>query len=215
MKKYFYLVNLLFCLILSACLTQPTAIAPNNDNLDTTDWLTYSDEDAEYSFQYPPKGRFVVTKDGYLNFDDTRLVFVINNQAIAIETLVLENVDGLPLNDFIRTTNAILLPQPNDIWPVAEAEPYLTSITTQNNLNAIEVEQSKATWPLTGICRYVTYIAHQDLVILIRICPGGRNPLDDDWYPDQEAMAIYQEILNSVTLTAHSPVTYYQKGATQ
>lgn len=200
MKRLFYLISLLWGVILTACLTQPTAVTSNVNPPETADWLTYTNEYGGYTFQYPPDVRFSEVKSGENQLGYSYMVFVVEKTAINIEISTLKNPNQLLLSDFIRTEKAVQFLQPSDKWPVPEAEPYLKATKIQDNLEIIEVEQSKATWPLTRVCRYMTYIAHQDLVITVSICPGGRNPLDDDWYPPQEAIIIYRKILDSIVL---------------
>jgi hypothetical protein len=165
------------------------------------DWLSYTNGDVGYSIRYPPDVATFRTLPGqYHRISDE--VIIAPGGDHHVKVFVLRNLDELPLDEFVLTAQAIPFDNVySDDWPTTSYQEFITPVKVAGGYPALRVQRSEGdrtagTYPLTVYCKYLTYVSHNDAVILFLICPNNRSPRNLE--PDEALVEIYNRITNSI-----------------
>ncbi len=163
-----------------------------------TDWLTYADTEAGYSFQYPPDSHFFRGKATDEKFNYVYMVLKIGGKLSndEVEFFVLENPEQLSIDAFVQTKRAVRFLQPEDKWPSESYADYAKPLNIAE-YSALRIERSVVTWPLTRICKYATYVPHGKLVVVVKLCPSV-EVADGDYEPNPLGVELYNKILDTL-----------------
>lgn len=168
------------------------------------DWLTFVDPVAGYSFRYPPNARVGGGPDGSSGYTLAFLLLRHDNGGEIVEFFTLDNPERLSLEEFVQTEQAILYAEPTEAWRRGGWS-YLTRPLDVAGGQALLVRQGEATWPLTGVCQQVVYVAHEDRVVAAKLCPG--QPVWEAGYvAPSQTEDLYYQVLDTLEFLSNNPL---------
>jgi hypothetical protein len=171
-------------------------------------WTLYHYPQAGLSFYYPPDVRFYspwdpntpATPVDFSQVHVISLAYLVHSpegQPESMEFYLLSNPEHWPLDDFIVAHSTGLLAEPDAALPREDVLRNATRFEVQGQ-TAIRLSQSESTLPLTGLGKYITFIASGDWVMTVSLGTGGRNPTVMGWEPTPTGQQIYDAIIATV-----------------
>ena len=166
-----------------------------------SEWVTYTDPEAGYSFEYHPDFVIQAGRNAKERFDHVfiNLRFVVNDRPRGDIVLiaVLENPERLPLDRFLKTEHALYYSQLDPAWVETDIHRYAKPLSIAGR-EALRIERDPVTLSLTGQSKYAVYIPHDDRVVAVWL--GPNQPPVADYEPHQMAVGLYNRIVDSFQL---------------
>jgi len=165
-----------------------------------TDWATYTDDTANYSFQYPQNSRLQVGQGAGSSYNQINLLLSYDSGSDYVYFFVLDNPQSIPIDEFIQSDYALFLSTPpDDLWRETDLSAYLTTRDIAG-VQAVQVERNEATLPLTGACKYCTYIPQGEIVVGVALCTSQH--LVDAYEPQPKGLELYNQVLETLEFSS-------------